>query len=252
MSNPTLKNSKVEIFNQRKSSTFDDDQTIITSNRTKQLPSKIQVKLPQTGANNQFHYKRLKVKPIFFQNSGANNQFDYKRLKVNYAENKENIPLALNTTNTNNSSNIAIPQNKGIADSGATGHFMLPGAPVINIRATKAPIKIVLPDGDTIQSTHECELDIPALPAKARIAHIVPGLAHTSLISIRVLCDAGCAVYYDEDECQVHYKKRLIWTGQREPTTKLWVFPLDQRKPSKNHPSTFHHQANSAYTMTNK
>ena len=111
---------------------------------------------------------------------------------------------------------------------------------------------MILPDGDTIKSTHECELNIPALPAKARIAHIVPGLAHTSLISIRVLCDAGWAVYYDEDECQVHYKKHLIWTGQREPTTKLWVFPLDQRKPSTNQPSAFHHQANSAYTMTNK
>ena len=34
--------------------------------------------------------------------------------------------------------------------------------------------------------------------------------------------------------------------------TKLWVFPLDQRKPSSTPTNTFNHQANSAYTMTNK
>ena len=71
MLNPNLTNSKLEKFNQQNPSAFDDDQTIITSNRTSQLLSKIQVK---------------------------------------YADNKENILLALNTTSENNSSNIAIPK----------------------------------------------------------------------------------------------------------------------------------------------
>ena len=161
MSNPNLKNSKLSPFKQRNPSKFNDDETIQTSNRTSKHPSEIQ---------------------------------------VNYTENKENIPLALNTTDKKKSSNLAMPTNKGIVDSGATGHFMLPGAPIINVRPTNTPIKIILPDGETIKSTHECELNIPALPAKARMAHIVPGLAHSFLISIRILCDAGCTVTYNKEK----------------------------------------------------
>ena len=69
-----------------------------------------------------------------------------------------------------------------ISDSGATGHFMVEGAPVTNIQRDLNPISITLPDGATLQSTHTCNLDIPWLPATVTAAHIVPGLSHSSLI----------------------------------------------------------------------
>ena len=72
-----------------------------------------------------------------------------------------------------------------ISDSGATGHFLVAGAPVVNKNITTNPIKITLPNGKTIQSTHTCNLDIPWLPAHMTEAHIVPELAHASLISTR-------------------------------------------------------------------
>ena len=88
-------------------------------------------------------------------------------------------------------STIDIPIDVGIVDTGATGNFLQPGAPAVNIRITKTPICISQPDGGKLTSTHECDIDNPILPPAARAAHIVPGLAHTSLVSIRMLIDGG-------------------------------------------------------------
>jgi hypothetical protein len=57
-----------------------------------------------------------------------------------------------------------------------TAHFIVQGAPVVNIRKALFPLKIKLPDGSFIESTHTCNLDIPWLPAHMTEAHIVPGL----------------------------------------------------------------------------
>ena len=80
---------------------------------------------------------------------------------------------------------------KGILDAGVTGHFVLPGTPVENLKSEIKPISIRLPDGSKIMSTHICELNIDGIPAQARISHIVPDLTHDSLIFIRVLFYAG-------------------------------------------------------------
>ena len=42
---------------------------------------------------------------------------------------------------------IDIDHTNGIADAGATGHFLMPQAPVKNIRPTTVPLTIALPDG---------------------------------------------------------------------------------------------------------
>eukprot|EP00978_Attheya_sp_CCMP212_P040823 scaffold226719_cov36-Attheya_sp.AAC.1 len=126
---------------------------------------------------------------------------------------------------------IDIPKDVAVADAGATGTFILPGAPFINIRPARSPNVINLPDGSQIRSTHTCELDNPDLPPEARQAHIVPGLAHTSLISIKMLCDAKCIVTYDDEACTVYYKNT---TSEQQG-----------RAPRK-------HQASNAYHMKTK
>ena len=65
-----------------------------------------------------------------------------------------------------------------VADTGATGHFfehqdqkhnlIHTNMPLTNIKAVKEGIKVVLPNNNTMQSTHEALLDIPQLPEKAR------------------------------------------------------------------------------------
>ena len=144
-----------------------------------------------------------------------------------------------------------------IADAGATGHFLLPGAPVTDIKAATAPLIITLPDGKEIKSTHTCLLDTPTFPKAARQAHIVPGLAHTSLISIKALCDAGRQAMYDDNECKISFKGTTIWRGAREPKTGLWVLPLGTPQRPPDHldlaiTQTKPHMANNVYAMTSK
>ena len=112
----------------------------------------------------------------------------------------------------------------GIADSGATGHFLQPGAPAINIKRANNPISTSQPDGKKLVSTHECEIDNPNLPKAARKAHIVPGLAHTSLVLVKMLIDAGCFVTYGKNVI-VYHNEKVVWKGPREKLTGLWVLP---------------------------
>ena len=152
-------------------------------------------------------------------------------------------------------SGIKIAVDMAIADAGATSHFVLPGAPIKNQRVATNPLVINLPDGDVLRSSHVGKLDIPALPHKARVAHIVPGLAHSSLVSIKMLCDAGCKVEYDDEECTVRYGNSVVWEGVREPSTELWVLPLTGARPAATTglpTPTPTKTANNAYQMTSK
>ena len=74
-----------------------------------------------------------------------------------------------------------------ISDPGATGHFLVEGAPVTNLQVARNPISISIPNGKITKSTHTCNLDIPWLPDYMPEAHTVPGLAHSSPISTRKL-----------------------------------------------------------------
>ena len=76
-----------------------------------------------------------------------------------------------------------------ILDSGATSNFLTTGAHVTNIQPTQKPIVARLPNGDQVRSTHTSTLDLPGLPATVRLAHIIPGLASHSLISVVTLCN---------------------------------------------------------------
>ena len=112
---------------------------------------------------------------------------------------------------TNKATNqIQISKELGIADAGATVHFLQPGKPAKNIRPTNDPISISQPDGGKLESTHKCDIDNQKLPQAARAAHIVPGLAHTSLVSIRILIDTGCKVTYDTKHIKVFYKVNVV------------------------------------------
>ena len=141
----------------------------------------------------------------------------------------------------------------GIPYAGATGHFLQPGTPAKNIRLTNNPISISQPDGGKFKSTHECEIDNPKLPKAARAAHIVPGLARTSLISIKMLIYAGFKVTYDTEHVKVFYRENVVWKGTRESLTGLWVLPLKQKQNiTQMRHRTDNHTANNAYQMTSK
>ena len=99
---------------------------------------------------------------------------------------------------------------KAIADSGCTSTLVLPGTPIKNVRPATNPITLVDAKGGKLVTTHEGEIDIPGLPIQARQAHICPDLAHSSLVSIKQLADAGCQIIYDETEVQVIYQRQVV------------------------------------------
>ena len=134
------------------------------------------------------------------------------------------------------------------------GHFLQPSTPAKNIRPKNNPISISQPDGGKLESTHECEIENPKLPQAAIAAHIVPAIAHTSLVSIKMLIDAGCKVTYDTKHVKVFYKGNVVWKGARESLIGLWLLPLTQKGKvfqPRTH-NTDNHMANNAYQITSK
>ena len=94
-----------------------------------------------------------------------------------------------------------------------------------NVRPATKPLKINLPDGSIVQSTHICDLEIPGLPHVLE-GHIVPDLTVASLVGIRILCKLGCTVVFTDTACYVFYQEQLILTGYKDPSTDLWVLPI--------------------------
>ena len=165
-------------------------------------------------------------------NSTNNNQYAAlaTRDDDNITVNVRNVSKTIETANKV-ANPIQIIKELGIADAGATVHFLQPGTPAKIIRPTNNPISTSQPDGDNLESTHECEIDNPNLSKAEIAAHIVPVLVHTSLVSIKMLIDAGCKVAYDTEHVKVFYKGNMAWKGARRALTGLWVLPLTKKNP---------------------
>ena len=96
------------------------------------------------------------------------------------------------------------------------------------------PISVRLPNGTAIKSTHQGLLPLTMLPQAARQAHILPGLASHSLISIAQLCDNGCTALFDKQQCHIMHNGITILKGPRCPKTKLWLLPTSNQKHQVN------------------
>ena len=102
---------------------------------------------------------------------------------------------------------------EGIGDTGTTDHFLKKDAPADDIQTAENPIEIEMPNKTSEKSTHTCYLRIPGLPKELRKGHIVPGLSHSSLVSIKKLCQGGCEVVFKERECEIWYKRKKSTHG---------------------------------------
>jgi hypothetical protein len=90
-----------------------------------------------------------------------------------------------------------------------------------------------MPNGTTIQSSHTCNLLLTDLPHQARHAHILPGLAHKSLISVGKLCDNECSVTFTQDQVTVSRNGKDVMYGSRDPKSRLWRVNLKQKMNTK-------------------
>jgi hypothetical protein len=104
-----------------------------------------------------------------------------------------------------------------------------------------------LPNGATMDSSHTAELDIPELNAAVSKAHVSPGMANHSLLSVGQLCDKGYIVTFKHASVTVcNSQKSQILNGPRDLDTGLWRINL--KRDNTHIPE---HIANNVYELRN-
>ena len=113
-------------------------------------------------------------------------------------------------------------------DSGATSNTLTTGAHNTYVQPTQIPIVARLPNGDQVRSKHTGMLDLPYLPVVVCLAHIIPGLASHSLISVEMLCNVGWDLLFTKIGCTITHRGRTIMCRSRSKCmrTELWMIPL--------------------------
>ena len=72
------------------------------------------------------------------------------------------------------------------------------------------------------------ELLIAKLPKASRESHLAPGIIN-NLISVSVLCGAGCELFLHSTGCEIRFNWEIIVRGWRNMQTNMWrISPLDE------------------------
>jgi hypothetical protein len=83
-----------------------------------------------------------------------------------------------------------------------------------------------------ICATHTASLYIPKLSQTASVAHVFPGMANHSLISLGKLCNEGYYVTFRIDAVTIYSSVgKSIFKGKRDLNTGLWRINLRHEKP---------------------
>jgi hypothetical protein len=134
-----------------------------------------------------------------------------------------------------------------ILDSGCTGNFLLVNAPYLNKIESRTPLTVRLPNGATMESFHTAELDIPEFNADASKAHIFPGMANHSLLSVGQLCDEGYIVTFKQDTVTIcDSGNSQILSSPQDLNTGLWRINLRRNNNHKPDPIS-----NNVYELRN-
>ena len=78
------------------------------------------------------------------------------------------------------------------------------------------------------------------MPTDATTAHILPGLANSSLLSIGQLCDHGCQATFTADAVSITRHNDEVLRGNRNLHTGLWDIDLPPTIPPSHSPSAVH------------
>jgi hypothetical protein len=80
-----------------------------------------------------------------------------------------------------------------------------------------------------MESSHTADLNIPKFNAAASKAHVFPGIANHSLLSVGKLCDEGYIVTFKQASVTIcDSEKSQILSGPRDLNTILWRINLKQ------------------------
>jgi hypothetical protein len=90
-------------------------------------------------------------------------------------------------------------------------------------------LTVRLPNDATMESTHTASVDIPELSIAVFIAHVPPGMANHSLLSVGKLCNEAYSVTFKIDAITIYNPHGIqILRGARDLNTGLWCINLRQ------------------------
>ena len=96
----------------------------------------------------------------------------------------------------------------------------------IDLTSTLELISVALPNGTTIRATSCGFLSFNNLPVPIP-AYVFPDTAlHTSILSVRELCNAGCVATFTATQFHTTYKDLPVLRGKKNSTAKLWFVEL--------------------------
>ena len=143
---------------------------------------------------------------------------------------------------------ISHSNTSAIYDTGASGHYLKSNEPHEIAIQPVAPVQVKQPNGKSLQYNKVCRPKITNLSDEAREAHILPGIAHISLISIGKLCDSRCESSINQHTMAV--TKKILLQGERDTMTGLWRVPI-QSIDRTTHQSNNIHQVNGKEMTSN-
>jgi hypothetical protein len=80
-----------------------------------------------------------------------------------------------------------------------------------------------------MKSSQTADLDIHKLNAAASKAHVSPGMAHHSVLSVGQLCNEGYIITFQQDTVTIcNSESSKLLSGPRDETTGLWRINLKQ------------------------
>ena len=108
-----------------------------------------------------------------------------------------------------------------LVDTAANISLLTAEAPATDANL-QLPVKTILqPAGSTMHTTETVNLLLKKLPTKARQAHRVPGIMNI-LLSVPILVNAGCVVFFQRTGCDITYNGETIIRGWRNIATNMW------------------------------
>jgi hypothetical protein len=139
---------------------------------------------------------------------------------------KYNYYFALSTTPAQNPTQLLF-FHTGIANSGTSGFYFAPGAPVTNLYLRALTVGVQVANGLPEQSVANATLaSAPSFPPAAMQGHVMPSFPHT-LIGLGPFAILGCQIVFTKTAVSVNLDGHTILKGWREvDSPRLWRFPL--------------------------
>jgi hypothetical protein len=145
---------------------------------------------------------------------------------------KNNCYFALSDTSASNPTQLP-SSHTGIANSGASGFYFAPGAPVANLDPKAPTIAVRVANGLPEKSVASGTLaSAPSLPPASMRGHVMPSFPHT-LIDLGPFANLGYQIVFTKTAVSViHPDGHSILDGwQEHDGPRLWHFPLMTTTP---------------------